>query len=89
MSHWQATFTSVTGQVMSLGLEAPDETSAFQRALAKVPFTPDTFSLTEIRPLCAEHRVRHHCQPVPGKLRVYLEFLFEPLPVKLLASNME
>lgn len=61
MSHWQATFTSVTGQVMTLGLEASSETSAFQRALAKVPFTPDTFSLTEIRPLCAEHRVRHDC----------------------------
>jgi hypothetical protein len=61
MSHWQVSFTSATGQVMSFGLEAPDEASAFQRALAKVPFTPDTFSLAEIPPLCAKHRVRHDC----------------------------
>lgn len=63
MRNWQVTFTSATRQVMILGLEAPDETSAFQRALAKAPFTPDTFSLAEIPPLCVRHRVRHDCPP--------------------------
>ena len=61
MSNWQITFRSGAGQVITFGLEAPDETSAFQRALLKAPFAPDTFSLAEIAPLCARHRVRHTC----------------------------
>jgi hypothetical protein len=61
MSYWQVTFRSAAGQVVILGLEAPDETSAFQRALTRTPFTPDTFHLTEIPPPCTKHRVRHDC----------------------------
>lgn len=64
MSYWQVAFTSAAGQVMFLGLEAPDETSAFQLALARAPFTPDTFSLTEVPPRCLKHRVRHDCTSV-------------------------
>jgi hypothetical protein len=62
MSHWQVTFKSAAGQVVTFGVEAPDETSAFQRALPKVPFYPfDKFCVVEIPPLCAKHGVRHDC----------------------------
>jgi hypothetical protein len=62
MAQWQVTFTSAAGQVMTFGLKAPDETSAFQRGLREAPFTPEKFSVTEIQPPCQLHGVRHHCE---------------------------
>ena len=50
MSNWQVTFASAAQQTMTFSVEASDGTSAFQRALAKVPFTPDRYSVVEIPP---------------------------------------
>lgn len=68
MHNWQVTFTSAAGQVMTFGLAAPDETSAFQHALVKAPFTPAKFAVIEILPLCAKHRVRHDCEKFSTRL---------------------
>lgn len=61
MNHWQVTLTSAAGQVMTFGLQAPDETSAFQRALVRIPFAPEKFTVVPVAPRCQRHRVRHDC----------------------------
>lgn len=63
VTYWQVTFQGSHGQLMTLGLEALDKASAFQRALERMPFAPASFSVTEIPPLCTAHEVRHACGP--------------------------